>query len=126
MSNVSYYYLRDQHNNPRGCVAIEKNADGTVNRGISICSELDRFDRACARGIALQRLNIAKRDEKNVEFNKYNGECSGGVRHMPVWDLTHTDVADKMDIGNLITFKCTFRDQPTQFEKRMLEKPATI
>ncbi len=125
MSNVSYYYLRYQHNIPLGCLAIEKKADGTVNRGISICSELDRFDRACARGIALQRLNIAKRDEKNVEFNKYNGEGSG-VRHMPVWDLTHTNVADKMDIGNLIAFKCTFRDQPTQFEKRMLEKPVTI
>ena len=61
---VVYYYLKNDENKPIGCVAIKENADGTINRGVSICSKADAFVKKCARGLAFKRMNQAFKTQK--------------------------------------------------------------
>ena len=74
-NEVLYYYLRDEKNHPYGCVAIQETASekGKINRGVSLCSKRDHFDRKRARGIALSRLNIACSSILGESFEEYQG-----------------------------------------------------
>lgn len=45
---------------PIGCVCLVKNDNGTYNRGISICSKKDRFEKRIARQIAFSRATCGK------------------------------------------------------------------
>ena len=114
--DVMFYYLRDDHNHPRGCVAMSVNQDGTVNRGVSLCSMMDSFNRAHARGLAMKRLNEAVKAQSNLAFEKYYG-CRGVMA--PSWELTHCN----RDNASIVSYKMHFKANPTEFEKKMINNP---
>lgn len=76
--DLGFYYLRhlkDGQVHPFGVVAVRMNLDGTVNRGISICSPNDEFKKKIGRGIAYSRLIEAETACHNVrKFKDYQGE----------------------------------------------------
>lgn len=118
---VMYYYLRDQHNHPRGCVAMSVNPDGTVNRGVSLCSTLDVFNRAHARGLALSRLNEAIRTKKDAMFGTYKGN-RGGIIHNPGYDLAmNVRMSEEADYNLLLPYKSHYAVRPNKFEMEMLK-----
>jgi len=60
-SKYHVYYLFDEDKNRIGCVVFTRSdMDGTVNRGISLCSNEDQFCKRIARKIALNRCKIAE------------------------------------------------------------------
>ena len=103
-NEVFYYYLRDKQNHPYGCVAIQETNDGKINRGVSICSKADRWDRACARGIAFKRCQKASESLFPIPFGTYNGT----KRHMP-------------EIG--FAYKSEGNATPTEAEAKIIAKP---
>ena len=116
MNDVMYYYLRDRKLNekdkkakkgqPFGVVAMRLNEDGTINRGVSVCSPRDRYDKKAGRGIAYKRLIDAEEYEKSIPFGEYTGELG-------MMNLTNPPFADRS----------SYRVEPTEFEHRMLYKP---
>lgn len=79
---VHYYYLRERNKQdkaaksgvPYGVVAVRANGDGTVNRGISICSTRDIFKKKTGRGITVSRLLNAEKNKKDGErFKTFYG-----------------------------------------------------
>ena len=116
LDGVMFYYLRDERMNindkkakkgmPFGVVAIRENEDGTVNRGVSICSPGDRYNKVAGRGIALKRLMEAEEKKDNIPFGYYTGEeCKQKITNFP------------------FMFKSSYRDVITKFEHRMFHKP---
>lgn len=116
MDNVLFYYLRDNELNkndkeavkgvPFGVVAVRENADGTVNRGVSICSPTDRFNKKAGRGIALKRLFEAENLCKSIPFGVYTGvEAKKKITNYP------------------FACKCDFNAEITKAEHRMFHKP---
>ena len=107
-NTVHFYYLRNpqQQHQPIGCVAIHANADGTINRGVSVCSWNDNFSKKKARSLALTRLSLADKG-LNIKFGKYYGR-SNSVAGMP--DCPFENAA-----ANNV--------QPTESEYRILHKP---
>lgn len=102
-----FYYLRRQIEkspskigHPFGCVCISPNEDGTVNRGVSICSVKDFFNKKKARGMAFSRCNSSV-------YSDFNRPLSPKMFHGNKNTFTHT-----------ITYGL-----PTDFEKRILTKP---
>ena len=86
VGEVRYYYLRKQANGgsmPFGCVAFRRNGDGTVNRGVSLCSTRDNFNRQHARGLALKRLLDAEKAGLATYFQNY-GHPSCRCRQNPL------------------------------------------
>ena len=76
---VRYYYLKRRVSGgsmPFGCVAFRKNEDGTVNRGVSLCSTRDNFNKMHARGLAMKRLLDAEKAGLDTYFGEY-GNCAG-------------------------------------------------
>lgn len=81
-NDVMFYYLRGEvpQNDksakkgvPIGCVAIRLNEDGTVNRGVAVCSPRDRYNKDAGRGIALSRLLNAENQQNSGEnFGEYS------------------------------------------------------
>ena len=75
--DLVFYYLRKSDGeqvHPYGVVAVRMNCDGTVNRGISICSPNDEFRKQVGRGIAYSWLIKAETACHNVgKFEVYNG-----------------------------------------------------
>lgn len=74
-NEIFFYYLREKKEgdgsrkgHPFGCVAFKRDQDGTVSRGVSICSRRDSFNFKKARGLALQRL--MRPLTKNVKFSE--------------------------------------------------------
>ena len=114
--DVMFYYLRDDHNHPRGCVAMSVNDDGTVNRGVSLCSTIDQFDRAHARGLAVKRLQDALKIKENMAFDKYYGRKGTKA---PYWELSHCNA----DNAVVVVYKVHFKAIPTEFERKMLNNP---
>jgi hypothetical protein len=111
MNDVVYYYLRDENNQPYGCVAIIENEDGTINRGVSLCSVADVFKKDCARGIAFKRLNDSYKIKKTVYFEKYLGDKS-------TCPISLEDVVNNTKMAHQV--------KPTDKEYRMLHKPDFI
>lgn len=79
MSKVNVYHLRTKKIEktvdgkviqvgckPYGTVAIEVNDDGTVNRGVAICSKRDAFVKKVGTMKAIGRLESAKKRKSNV------------------------------------------------------------
>lgn len=108
---IVYYYLKDEQNHPFGCVAIYENEDGTINRGISLCSTQDAFKKACARGLAFKRLNAAMNSKTSIKFAKHHDESC--VR-----------ISCPIKFNSLTEFKSAYHVEPTKQEYRMLHKPA--
>lgn len=78
--DVMYYYLRTETKingkvcrTPYGTVALRRNEDGTVNRGISMCSTKDNFCRKTGRKIAFSNLMKVENKEVNIERKPYCG-----------------------------------------------------
>ena len=111
MKEVFYYYLRDEQQKAYGCVAINENDDGTINRGVSLCSHGDVFVKRCARNIAFQRLQEAMKKKKSIPFNRYNG-FARGTMNCPV-DLDDFELSTRSAYGVV----------PNAYEYRMLHKP---
>ena len=116
MNEILFYYLRNNELNkndllakkgqPFGVVAIRENEDGTINRGVSVCSPKDRYDKKAGRGIALKRLLLAEEKQCNVEFGVYTGR------------------EDRKNLGMTPFFESSsYRVNPTPEEYRMLHKP---
>ena len=95
VGEVRYYYLRKQANGgsmPFGCVAFRRNGDGTVNRGVSLCSTRDNFNRQHARGLALKRLLDAEKAGLAAYFQKYGQPCCRSLQNPLVLDyVTNED-----------------------------------
>lgn len=107
--NVHIYYLRDpqQKHLPVGCVAICENSDGTINRGVSLCSYRDNFSKRRARNLATARLSLACKG-MDIRFGKYYGRkaiC------MPDCPFEHSS-------------QCNVK--PTEYEYRILHKPEHV
>ena len=116
VQEVLYYYLKNEETKkPFGCVAICENEDGTINRGISLCSTKDVFQKNCARGLAFKRLNEAIKNKSSNKFNEFFGEES----NCPVEVTGFT--ADEF-----FKMKSAYKVKPTAKEYRMLHKPADI
>lgn len=103
-NEVLYYYLRDENNHPYGCVAIQESVNGKINRGVSLCSKCDNFDKKRARGIALSRLNTACSSLFSKPFEEYYG-------NKPTIPVAH----------QFNKYDCNV--DPTPFEARMLDYP---
>ena len=110
MSKIFFYYLKDEQNNKIGCVAVNENENGTVNRGVSICSKTDKFNKTKARGIAYSRLMNVLKEKKNVPFNVYTG-------------MEEKILAPKIPDVYEITFKEHYEAKQSSKEHRMLHKP---
>ncbi|MBR4316808.1 MAG: hypothetical protein IKP65_07610 [Alphaproteobacteria bacterium] len=116
--SVHYYYLREMHENdkqapkghPFGVIAVKNNGDGTVNRGIAICSPTDYFDKRKGRGLALQRLLKAEREQKSSEAFS----CYTGNKDKMNFDTSKVDA---------FQYKCGYREAETKQEHRMFYKP---
>jgi hypothetical protein len=111
MGEVNFYYLRDENGKSYGCVAFCENEDGTVNRGISICSKEDAFKKVAARGIALKRMNDAiKRKESFDHFGYYYGDKQS--------------CPDCFEAGkDIFQYKSAYAVKSTAKEHRILYKP---
>lgn len=79
MKKINFYHLRTKPvfkeingktikdgGHPFATVAIEFNGDGTVNRGVSICSIDDQFVKRVGSQKALGRLMSAKKRNENI------------------------------------------------------------
>ena len=117
--DVIFYYLRNSELNkndttakkgvPIGVVAVRENEDGTVNRGVSVCSIHDRYDKNAGRGIALQRLLAAETNCRSVPFAKFTGD------------------EDKKTMKNIpFDYKSDFHAEITPQEYRMFHKPEDL
>jgi hypothetical protein len=48
-------FIRDENNNPIGCIVAIQHEDGFVSYGVSLCSPKDHWDRDLGRKIAIGR-----------------------------------------------------------------------
>lgn len=116
MDNVKFYFLRNEPNDnrsskgqPYGVVAIRLNEDGTVNRGISVCSKYDLFNKNVGKGLALSRLLKAEKLCRSVDvFENYVGDNEDN--HVPF-------------IKNIYQYKCCFHEPILDNEHRIYFKP---
>jgi len=74
-----YYYLRKEGQNGKrgdmyGAVVVSMNEDGTVNRGVSICSSKDRFDKTIAVNIARGRYRKVLEKKESIPMKEYLGK----------------------------------------------------
>lgn len=119
-NKVQYYYLRMENSNygekgkPFGVVAIKENSDGTVNRGVSICSSADSFNKRAGRGIALKRLMQAEKNQTTEKFPTYLGKTPQNICYI------------KGIAGRVIERKYCYHDVATEHEYRMFHKPEGV
>ena len=110
--DLGFYYLKRSEGKqikPYGVVAVRMNCDGTVNRGISICSPNDEFRKKVGRGIAYSRLIKAETACHNVgKFEVYNG----------------TDDKKLIRLEDIpFEYHGEFNQKPSETEYRMFHKP---
>lgn len=107
-NEIFYYYLRNEGKHPYGCVAITDNGDGTIKRGVSICSKKDNFNKPYSRALALKRLKQTEKVAKGY-FGVYFGEkCNCPIEE-----------AEKFQFN-----KWERNAKPTEFEQRIIKKPS--
>lgn len=111
MSEVIYYYLKND-GHLYGCVAIIEHEDGTISKGVSICSSNDTFNKNHARGLAFQRLNEVLKTKESTYFSSYRGAVPNDAR-----------IKSPIIIDNNTVFKQAYCVQPNEHEYRMFHKP---
>jgi N-acetylglutamate synthase-like GNAT family acetyltransferase len=79
--NIHVYYVRNDEGALAGCVAIERLPNGFINRGISLCSSKDTWQKRIAKSIAINRLLTARTEKASKPFRKYRGKKANS--HMP-------------------------------------------
>jgi hypothetical protein len=95
-SRIHYYYVRDENKRPMVTVAVaDFDNDGTVCRGIAICSQKEMPVKKVGRDIARGRLIKAFVNKMNT---------------MPIQRMN--DVVDLYDVE----FKSAYDDEPTEYE----------
>jgi len=114
-----YYIRRDDTKQPIACVAFNENDDGTVNRGISICSTREIFSKNKARNKAVGRLVSATTRKTNghpirTENMKHEGLKWYMFQLGGILDLVHG--SDKM-----MKFKSCYQDIPNDIEASILK-----
>ena len=109
MGEINFYYLKDENGKSYGCVAFCENADGTITRGVSLCSKEDSFKKITARGIALKRMNDAIKNKNSKLFHIYYGSHPT----CPTFD-------------DVFIYKSAYAVAPTAKEYRILHKPETV
>lgn len=131
---VHYYYLRARNEKdktvksgvPYGVVAVRANEDGTVNRGISICSTRDIFKKKTGRGIALSRLLNAEKNKKDGErFKTFYGR----KQYSPIQFSLPFEGEDLFEVFRLcpsFSLKEYFHSEMFPFEHRMFYKPMEV
>ena len=117
-NDIHYYYIRRPESTDLiACVAITQNDDKTVNRGISICSENERFDKEKARTKSRGRLTCAltkKSDNlpirQNIDKKNLQDYC---------------DYVKNIDPDNKfgLLYKAGYSNIATTMEERMFNKP---
>lgn len=112
-----FYYLRQHVENspsknghPFGCVCISPNDDGTVSRGVSICSPKDYFNKKKARGMAFGRCNEA------VNFDFGSDRFGPKLFNIEFSKRLFRGISDFFPFASMQGF-------PTAFEKRIMTKP---
>lgn len=98
-----YYYLREERNGGMhriGCVAFMKNSDGTVTRGVSMCSRLDKFDSNKAKAIAKKMMIASDKGCLTLVSSDYRGK-------------NRTSPVDMF-------YKCKYHDAPTSEEMKIM------
>lgn len=118
MKEVEVYYLRGilmtengvTENVPYATVAVKWNGDGTVTRGVSICSTKDKFVKVEGRKRAIARMNAAEKAKRDLFImNKYQG------------------VKEKKLMPDVVFDRLGFyRAKPTKMEHRMFVIPAEV
>ena len=95
---------------PYATVAISINSDGTVNRGVSICSVNDVFEKSIGSAKAIGRMEKAMEAESNVcPINGYKN-----LENNISKKVGHT-VRDNVDFNYL----GYFHDVPNELEKKL-------
>lgn len=106
------------YSKPYATVAIEINEDGTVNRGISICSPKDQFVKKEGCNKAIGRLMAAKVHEQNISpivaFKKMEKKI---LRH-------YKDILNPAQPKYKVDFKFLgyYRDEPLEAEKTIFKE----
>ena len=122
-NEVMFYYLRSgipvndksaKKGVPFGVVAVRLNEDGTVNRGVAVCSPIDKYNKDAGRGIALSRLLNA--EEKGASLNVFEKYSKTGNRQHFTADVV-ANVFEKYK------FKCGYHEPILKNEHRMFFKP---
>jgi len=117
-----HYYVRNPDNNqPVGCVMICPHEDGTVSRGISICSLVDKWNPKAARGVAKSRLIKALKAQCNCE--PISSLASNKYESIPIFVSGITKIVGGSVLRDFTTFKSVFKGTLIPFEKRMLTPP---
>jgi hypothetical protein len=101
-----YYYIR-RGEHPVGCVAAVKLPDGSVARGVSVCSPEDNFERKEARKKAYKRLCRA-----------VGAQCSSDPIKADLRDPEHPVLNV---LGSGLSNKSAFKEPATNFEARLLK-----
>ena len=123
MDEVRFYYLRGEKR-PFGCVAFVVNDDGTVTRGVSLCSIKDNFDRRRARGLAYKRLEKAKSLGRDMKFKEYNYEKAS----VPLRRITNPMLREAVAINGFAFLKTEdkmhfysgcYHHRPTSLERKI-------
>ena len=104
---MRHYYLREKtvdgrRGNMFGCVVVDMNEDGTVNRGVSVCASRDKFDKTIALNIATGRFNKAVATRQSIPMKVYNGKTEN----------RQNKVYGKLDAGS-------FHAEANETEKKM-------
>lgn len=108
IDKIHFYYIRDyDERRPIITVAIAEDNEGTVCRGVSICSYLDQPVKARGRAIAEGRLRKAF----------FNGESSEPIRNA----LRLAEEITDMKGEPIFEFKSGYDVEATEFELGLLD-----
>lgn len=90
-----------------GVVAISINAENPslVDRGVSICSKGDVFDKKKGVELAMKRMEKAQAKRGSLPFRVYTGRQAKAKNPAP----------------NIFSERCTYGGAPTDFERPMLD-----
>lgn len=128
-----FYYLRHQTSEgkiPYACVCIMKTADGSIARGVSVCSSNDSFIKQIGRnkaagyamkaiagcGEIYKRLNIAKQIVDSIVYMPYNQR----MPENPTYKFSHGKYLQSSLLKSSV--KEVNPDIPiTEFEKSLLD-----
>ena len=114
MENIHVYYLRDWENRPVVTVAFgDLNDDGTVCRGVSLCSALDAPVKSRGRDIALGRMWKAY-------YNKENSDPISTLWRLPNADSLFEVDEDDNEIP-VFEFKSGYDVEMTEYELGLMD-----
>ena len=113
-----YYIRRSDTKQPIACVAFNENEDGTVNRGISICSTREIFSKNKARNKAIGRLVSATKHKVNGHPIRTENMEHEGLK----WYMFQLEgILDPGGSDTMAKFKSCYQDTPNDIEVSILK-----